>query len=69
MDSTEISEDERKLLAVVRGTRKLGYPAPPSLREQVEPLMERGLVSEDQDGLFVPDEVLMQLWSAGRPLA
>lgn len=68
MDVPAISDDERKLLASINGQRKLGYPTTASLRQQAAGLLLRGLVAEDAEGLYVPNELLMTLWAHGNQL-
>lgn len=65
MNVPAISEDERKLLASINGQRQLGYPTTASLRQQAAELLTRGLVSEDTEGLYVPNELLVALWGEG----
>jgi len=68
MDVPAISDDERKLLASINGQRKLQHPTTASLRQQAAGLLQRGLVAEDAEGLYVPKELLFALWGQGNPL-
>ena len=68
MDYSAISDEDRKVMTAIVHSRKIGYPLTDLLLEQAMPLVAAGLVVQDEDGHYVPNELLMALWAAGRPL-
>ncbi len=64
----ELTERELLLLKAINHSRRQDMPQPAHLRSEAHELLVRGLVAEDDAGLYVPDDVKFQLLAAGKSL-
>lgn len=64
----KLTDRELLLLKAVNNSRRQGIPQPPHVRDDAKELLLRGLVAEDHEGMYVPDEVKFQLLADGQSL-
>ena len=64
----EVTERDLLLLKAINNSRRQGILQPPNLRDEAKELLLRGLVAEDPEGMYVPDDVKFQLLADGRSL-
>ena len=63
-----VSDKEFVLLKAINNSRRMGLPQSPDTRDQARELLARALVAEDQEGLYVPDDVKFEFFATGQSL-
>ena len=65
----KVTDDEFKVLQLIFNLSRARHPPTDEIRESAWPLVERGLIAEDENGgLIVPDGVQQNLAAHGRLL-
>lgn len=64
----EVTEKDLLLLKAINNSRRQGILQPPHLRDEAKELLLRGLVAEDSEGMYVPDDVKFQFLADGQSL-